>query len=78
MVPVLSQATASVCSGGSPPPHSDRVAAALLTAEKAARREKQGYTMDHLIGSWRLCWISGTRRTQQQAGPLLGAGRYLP
>ncbi len=34
--------------------------------------------MAQLIGTWRLCWISGTRRTQQQAGPLLGPGRYLP
>lgn len=78
MDPVLSQATASVCSGGSAPPDSARVAAALLTAEKAVRKQKQDHSMAQLIGTWRLCWISGTRRTQQQAGPLLGPGRYLP
>ena len=51
---------------------------ALLTAEKAARKNKPNYTFEQLVGTWKLRFITGTKKTQQKAGIVLGAGRYMP
>jgi hypothetical protein len=54
------------------------VVAALLEAEKSAKQNKIRYGFEQLIGNWRLCFITGTKKTRQKAGIVLGAGRYIP
>jgi hypothetical protein len=50
----------------------------LLTAEKQARKKKFGYSLEDLIGNWQLRLITGTEKTRQKAGIVLGAGKYIP
>jgi len=54
------------------------VVAALLEAEKNAKKNKIRYAFEQLIGNWQLCFITGTKKTRQKAGIVLGAGRYIP
>ncbi|MEG4234770.1 hypothetical protein QUA40_22105 [Microcoleus sp. Pol11C3] len=54
------------------------VVAALLEAERNAKKNKIRYGFEQLIGNWRLCFITGTKKTRQKAGIVLGAGRYIP
>jgi hypothetical protein len=62
----------------SPRPAADSVVSALLEAEKAAKKNKVSYAFEQLIGTWRLCFITGTKKTRAKAGIVLGAGRYIP
>ena len=57
---------------------SDKVVTALLAAEKKAKKQKINYSFEQLLGTWRLCFITGTKKTRKRAGIALGAGRYLP
>lgn len=52
----------------------------LVTALQATEKDtKSDYTFAaDLQGTWRLCFITGTKKTRQKAGVALGAGRYLP
>jgi len=59
-------------------PSPNAVVAALLEAEKRAKQNKIRYGFEQLIGNWRLCFITGTKKTRQKAGIVLGAGRYIP
>ena len=59
-------------------PSPDAVVAALLEAEKNGKKNKIRYAFDQLIGNWQLCFITGTKKTRQKAGIVLGAGRYIP
>ncbi|AFZ37807.1 hypothetical protein Sta7437_4338 [Stanieria cyanosphaera PCC 7437] len=59
-------------------PDSDTVVEALLQAEKEARQRKSSASFEQLIGTWRLCFITGTKKTRQKAGIVLGAGKYIP
>jgi hypothetical protein len=59
-------------------PSPDAVVAALLEAEKNAKKNKIRYSFEQLIGNWQLCFITGTKKTRQKAGIVLGAGRYIP
>ena len=59
-------------------PSAAAVVAALLEAEKRAKQNKIRYGFEQLIGNWRLCFITGTKKTRQKAGIVLGAGRYIP
>jgi hypothetical protein len=70
---VLEQATKSKSL-----PSPDAVVAALLDAEKTAKKAKIHYSFDQLIGNWQLCFITGTKKTRKKAGIVLGAGRYIP
>ncbi|MBE9188735.1 hypothetical protein IQ270_29935 [Microcoleus sp. LEGE 07076] len=54
------------------------VVAALLEAEKDARKNKNCYAFEQLTGKWQLCLITGTKKTREKAGIVLGAGRYIP
>ncbi|MEO1404662.1 MAG: hypothetical protein AAFV72_25915 [Cyanobacteria bacterium J06635_1] len=62
---------------GSAPPK-DCVAAALLTTEKQAKRDKVRHRYDQLLGTWQLGFITGTVKTRQKAGAAMGAGRFIP
>lgn len=57
-------------------PNGQDLVAALQATEKKARTVD--YTFSDLSGTWRLAFITGTKKTRQQAGVALGAGRYLP
>ncbi|MEG4108229.1 hypothetical protein [Microcoleus sp. S13_C5] len=59
-------------------PSPDAVVAALLEAEKNAKKNKIRYSFEQLTGNWQLCFITGTKKTRQKAGIVLGAGRYIP
>jgi hypothetical protein len=59
-------------------PAPEAVVEALLMAEKAAKQSKVRYTYPQLLGSWRLGFITGTKKSRQRAGIILGAGRFLP
>jgi hypothetical protein len=59
-------------------PPSETLTKALLDAEKTAKKAKPNYTPEQLQGTWRLCFITGTKKAQQQAGMVLKSGRYLP
>jgi hypothetical protein len=64
-------------STGSPPAAAD-VVEALLNAERQTRQAKVRHDYKSLLGQWQLGFITGTKRSRQQAGVLLGAGRFLP
>jgi hypothetical protein len=72
-ISILEQAAKS-----NPKPSSAAVVEALLEAEKSAKKTKTRYSFEQLTGKWRLCFITGTKKTRQKAGIVLGAGRYIP
>ncbi|GBE94163.1 hypothetical protein [Nostoc cycadae] len=51
---------------------------ALLQAEKTAKQQRISYTFDSLVGTWRLCFATGTRKVRQRGGIILGKGFYWP
>ncbi len=59
-------------------PQAAELVTALLQAEKSSKHSKQSYSFNQLIGTWRLCFITGTVKTRKKAGKILGSGRYLP
>ncbi|MEB3312452.1 MAG: hypothetical protein VKJ02_19670 [Snowella sp.] len=74
---LLQQAAQSFLHGkGSKPPAADLVTA-LLDLEKQARQEKPSHQFSDLVGTWRLCFITGTKKAQNRAGIVLGSGFYL-
>jgi len=75
---ILEQAAKSAIAPGNLPPSPAQVVEALLEAEKVSKQNKTNYAFEQLIGNWRLCFITGTKKTRQKAGKVLGAGRYIP
>ena len=61
----------------STPPNSEQVVAILLEKEKQ-QKQKNICSLADLVGKWNLRFITGTRKTRQRAGVVLGAGRYIP
>ncbi|AFZ45857.1 hypothetical protein PCC7418_3753 [Halothece sp. PCC 7418] len=59
-------------------PQPETVVSALVNLEKAGKKATTTASYEQLIGKWRLCLITGTKKTRQRAGIMLGAGRYLP
>ena len=74
----LVQAIAFLTTSTATAPAASAVVEALLMAEKTAKQNKVGYTYPQLLGTWRLGFITGTKRTRKRAGIILGAGRFLP
>ncbi|MCL1475004.1 hypothetical protein [Argonema antarcticum] len=72
---VLEQAANSVVVVSTSKPPATEVVEALLESEKNARTNKLSYSFEQLIGNWRLCFITGTKKTRAKAGIVLGAGR---
>ena len=56
-------------------PNTNDLVTALQATEKSL---KTPYALTDLVGTWRLHFITGTKKTRQKAGVALGAGRYLP
>jgi hypothetical protein len=61
-----------------PPPAAASLVAALLQAERQARQARTTIPLAALVGQWRLGFITGTVRSRQRAGVVLGAGRFIP
>jgi hypothetical protein len=59
-------------------PTSEAVVTALVNLEKVGKKATTVASYQELIGKWRLHFITGTKKTRQRAGVVLGAGRYLP
>ncbi|MGF1673781.1 MAG: hypothetical protein ACFCUV_08870 [Rivularia sp. (in: cyanobacteria)] len=59
-------------------PASEAVVKALIEAEKTAKQTKVNNSYSQLIGTWRLGFITGTKKTRKRAGVVLGAGKFLP
>lgn len=59
-------------------PSAKVVVDALLQAEKTAKQQRLTYTFDSLVGKWRLCFATGTRKARQRGGIILGKGFYWP
>ena len=59
-------------------PSAADVVEALLQAEKAAKQQRLTYSLAPLLGKWRLCFATGTRKVRQRGGIILGKGLYLP
>lgn len=78
MHPALNQAIEFLATLSSKPPASEALVEALLQAEKKGKQAKIRYTYPQLLGTWRLGFITGTKRSRQRAGVILGAGRFLP
>src|SRR5919202_6929412 len=74
----LGQAIECLTTPSATPPAPEAVVEALLMAEKTAKQTKVRHAYPQLLGSWRLGFITGTKRSRQRAGVILGAGRFLP
>ncbi len=74
----LNQAIEFLTTPSTKPPAPEAVVEALLMAEKTAKQTKVRHAYPQLLGSWRLGFITGTKRSRQRAGVILGAGRFLP
>jgi hypothetical protein len=59
-------------------PKPNQVVEALLQAEKAAKQQRLTYPLKPLLGQWRLCFTTGTRKLRKRGGIALGKGFYLP
>lgn len=76
--PAINQAIAFLTTASAKPPAPEAVVEALLTAEKTAKQTKVRHSYQKLLGDWQLGFITGTKRSRQKAGVILGAGRFLP
>ncbi|MCU0533355.1 MAG: hypothetical protein MUD14_05615 [Hydrococcus sp. Prado102] len=74
---LLEQAAKSAITNLSPKPSPDDLVNALLCVEKNSKRDKKSYSLEQLVGTWQLCFITGTKKTRERAGIVLGSGRYL-
>ncbi|MEM8778464.1 MAG: hypothetical protein AAGF26_06245, partial [Cyanobacteria bacterium P01_G01_bin.49] len=74
----LQQGVISIVKGCGEKPSAQQLAIALKSVEQASRKTKPIYDSNQLKGTWRLCFITGTKKAQNQAGMVLQSGRYLP
>ncbi|MFN6568598.1 hypothetical protein [Dendronalium sp. ChiSLP03b] len=77
-VSVLSQAAAAFQGQGIKRPTAEIVVNALLQAEKASKQQRLTYSFDSLLGKWRLCFATGTKKARERGGIVLGKGLYVP
>jgi hypothetical protein len=77
-VKILTNAVTAYRTKNSHRPSAADVVEALLQAEKAAKQQKLTYPLTPLLGKWRLCFATGTRKVRQRGGIILGKGLYLP
>ncbi|MGD1904288.1 MAG: hypothetical protein ACFB9N_18840 [Geitlerinemataceae cyanobacterium] len=74
---LLTRAAVAYARGGDRPAPPD-VVEAMLTLERASKRDRGSNTLSQLLGTWRLAFVTGTQKTRKRAGKAIGAGRYLP
>jgi hypothetical protein len=75
---ILEKTVRSILTSAAEKPTPAELVAALLELEKASKSQKQTDSIDRLMGTWRLAFVTGTKKSRQRAGIVLGAGRYLP
>lgn len=75
---VLERTTRSILTGAAEKTTPAELVAALLEVEKNSKSQQQNAPLECLIGTWRLVFVTGTKKSRQRAGIVLGAGRYLP
>ncbi|MBD2328175.1 hypothetical protein H6G21_14920 [Alkalinema sp. FACHB-956] len=73
---ILHQVATPASSGNRPA--TQAVVEALLQAEKETQQTRMLYPITDLVGKWRLCFATGTKRVRRRAGIVLGPGFYLP
>jgi hypothetical protein len=59
-------------------PNTAAVVREIRALEQQSKRTKATYSYKQLLGQWRLGFITGTTRSRQKAGSILGAGRFIP
>lgn len=74
----LEQAANSFLTQSADKPVPETIVEFLLNEEKAAKKAKNSISLKQLEGSWRLCFITGTKKTRERAGIILGSGKYTP
>ncbi|WP_392534003.1 hypothetical protein [Nostoc sp. C117] len=77
-VTVLSQAAAAYRGQKDTRPSPEILVNALLQAEKAAKQQRLTYPFESLLGRWRLCFATGTKKVRKRGGIILGKGLYVP
>lgn len=77
LITVLNRAAAAFQGKANDRPAAATVVEALLQAEKTAKRERLIYPVESLLGDWRLCFATGTRKVRR-GGIVLGNGFYVP
>ncbi|WGV27209.1 hypothetical protein [Halotia branconii] len=77
-ISVLSQATNAFRGQVSTRPKPEVLVNALLQAEKAAKQQRLIYNFESLVGKWRLCFATGTKKARERGGIILGKGLYVP
>jgi hypothetical protein len=75
---VLSQAAAAFRGQKVKRPTAEEMVNALLQAEKATKQQRLTYRFDALLGKWRLCFATGTKKARERGGIVLGKGFYVP
>ena len=78
MHPTLEQAVEFLSRSSPTRPTSEAVVEALLEAEKTTKKTKERYKYSQFLGSWRLGFVTGTKKVKRKGGVILGAGKYLP
>ncbi|HHP7244212.1 MAG TPA: hypothetical protein ACFE0H_05965 [Elainellaceae cyanobacterium] len=78
MVSAIHQTVQYLTTSSGAVPDPAKIVEELLQAEKKSRQQKLRYSHTQLLGTWQLGFITGTKRSRQQAGVLLGAGRFIP
>ena len=77
-VNVLSQAAIAYRGQGGARPQPQVLVNALLQAEKATKQQRLTYNFESLVGKWRLCFATGTKKVRERGGIVLGKGLYVP
>lgn len=72
------QATDFLATATTKAPAASSVVEELLMAEKNTKQQKIRYAYTQLLGTWRLGFITGTKKSQKRTGVILKAGRFLP
>lgn len=76
-VATIAQAAAAVRAKKSDRPPAKEVVNALLQAEKATKQQRLTYSLESLLGDWRLCFTA-PRSAHLKSGTAQGKGFYLP
>src|SRR5919202_4662101 len=74
----LGQAIECLTTPSATPPVPEAVVEAMLIAEKTAKQTKVRHAYPQLLGTWRLGFITGTKRSRQRARVILRDGRIPP
>ncbi|MBD6616414.1 hypothetical protein FNW02_11350 [Komarekiella sp. 'clone 1'] len=77
-ISTLSQAAAAYREHRGTRPSAEILVNALLQAEKAAKQQRLTYSFESLLGKWRLCFATGTKKVRKRGGIVLGKGLYVP